>query len=154
MAGCVGLGSCSRPFQAAPSPRPIAVRGWKRGFGSTLAASLSVACAGPALHMSKEVAGQPEGTTLLDCIESGAVPYPERMWATSSGCGAEEQPVPARRDFAAHEDLVTFRGLGTRPARCLPATMSRLAARRAPRNGRSPPSQGPWACSRTAPVQV
>ena len=29
--------------------------------------------------MSKEVAGQPEGTTLLECIESGAVPYPARM---------------------------------------------------------------------------
>ena len=29
--------------------------------------------------MSKEVSGQPEGTTLLECINTGVVPYPERM---------------------------------------------------------------------------
>ena len=32
------------------------------------------------LHlMSKEVAGQPEDVTLLDCIETGTVPFPGRM---------------------------------------------------------------------------
>ena len=32
------------------------------------------------LHlMSKEVSGQPEGVTLLECIEEGSVPYPGRM---------------------------------------------------------------------------
>ena len=29
--------------------------------------------------MSKEVSGQPEGVTLLECINTGVVPYPERM---------------------------------------------------------------------------
>ena len=29
--------------------------------------------------MSSEVAGQPEGVTLLQAIESGEVPYPEKM---------------------------------------------------------------------------
>ena len=33
----------------------------------------------PADLMSREVAGQPEGTTLLECIEAGSVAFPERM---------------------------------------------------------------------------
>ncbi|CAE7226703.1 unnamed protein product, partial [Symbiodinium sp. CCMP2456] len=57
--------------------RPIAVRGRTRGSRPTAAAVLGAACCcavGPVPHV-----GQPEGVTLLDCIETCAAPLPGRM---------------------------------------------------------------------------
>ena len=69
-------------WEALPQvPRPIAARGWAREFftRAALCRAQRAAAPLPADLMSREVAGQPEGTTLLECIEAGSVAFPERM---------------------------------------------------------------------------
>ena len=66
--------------------------------------------------MSKEVSGQPEGTTLLECIETGAVPFPERMtyvrwleWRKETG----SRPVKRRdgRSTSTTEEVALWRSV-------------------------------------------
>ena len=66
--------------------------------------------------MSKEVSGQPEGITLLECIESGVVPYPERMsyvrwleWRKETG----SRPVKRRdgRSTSTTEEVALWRSV-------------------------------------------
>ena len=64
--------------------------------------------------MSKEVSGQPEGTALLECINRGVVPYPERMtyvrwleWRKETG----SRPVKRRdgRSTSTTEEVALWR---------------------------------------------
>ena len=66
--------------------------------------------------MSKEVSGQPEGTTLLECINAGIVPYPERMpyvrwleWRKETG----SRPVKRRdgRSTSTAEEVALWRSV-------------------------------------------
>ena len=66
--------------------------------------------------MSKEVSGQPEGTTLLECINTGAVPFPERMsyvrwleWRKETG----SRPVKRRdgRSTSTAEEVALWRSV-------------------------------------------
>ena len=66
--------------------------------------------------MSKEVSGQPEGTTLLECINTGVVPYPERMtyvrwleWRKETG----SRPVKRRdgRSTSTAEEVALWRSV-------------------------------------------
>ena len=66
--------------------------------------------------MSKEVSGQPEGTTLLECLNTGAVPYPERMsyvrwleWRKETG----SRPVERRdgRSASTAEEVALWRSV-------------------------------------------
>ena len=66
--------------------------------------------------MSKEVSGQPEGTTLLECINTGAVPFPERMsyvrwleWRRQTG----SPPVKRRdgRSTSSAEEVALWRSV-------------------------------------------
>ena len=66
--------------------------------------------------MSKEVSGQPEGTTLLECINTGAVPFPECMsyvrwleWRKETG----SRPVKRRdgRSTSTAEEVALWRSV-------------------------------------------
>ena len=66
--------------------------------------------------MSKEVSGQPEGTTPLECINTGVVPYPERMtyvrgleWRKETG----SRPVKRRdgRSTSTAEEVALWRSV-------------------------------------------
>ena len=66
--------------------------------------------------MSKEVSGQPEGVTLLECINTGVVPYPERMpyvrwleWRKETG----SRPVKRRdgRSTSTAEEVALWRSV-------------------------------------------
>ena len=66
--------------------------------------------------MSKEVSGQPEGITLLECINTGVVPYPERMtyvrwleWRKETG----SRPVKRRdgRSTSTAEEVALWRSV-------------------------------------------
>ena len=66
--------------------------------------------------MSKEVSGQPEGVTLLECINEGAVPFPERMsfvrwleWRRQTG----SRPVKRRdgRSTSSADEVALWRAV-------------------------------------------
>ena len=66
--------------------------------------------------MSKEVSGQPEGVTLLDCINEGAFPFPERMsfvrwleWRRQTG----SRPVKRRdgRSTSSADEVALWRAV-------------------------------------------
>ena len=102
---CFTIGGCSgkrSPRSHGPS-RSVAGR---VGLGPRLRPSRAQRVAAPlALHlMSKEVAGQPEDTSLLDCIELGTVPFPGRMsyvqwlkWGKDTGTRPLKNRPPLRR---------------------------------------------------------